>query len=1275
MGGSFFYIFSFATRTEWLLYALGTFSTVISGMAFPALDIVYGRWIEAQAVPNPDSTHITYVARWTALACLGMGIVQGIAAGSFLTCFSLASANLAARLRLAYVRSVIHQDAQFFEDVGPGEVGTRIVKDIGTVKTAAGEKLGFLIWGFSTLLAALITSFIMAPRLAGVLFAILPVGLILFAVVATPGEKVQGRITEADGKANTFLEQILSSIRIVQAFAAENVLIAKYDEHLHGLERDGTARAAIKALETAVSYFVLTLVYSTAIWFGSQEVTKHGLAVSSFFTCFWNFFNALYAIANIMPHVTAVIESASAQEHLKKVINRKPLRDVRDSSGLRPEASEWSAKIDLNHVTFIYPSRPDAKSLDDVTATIDAGQVTAIVGPSGSGKSTIAGLLLRLWDLAPVDEEGKAEGKEDVNQLLIGSIDIKAYNLSWLRSQISVVRQDPQLFTATIFENVAHGLTGTPYEYNPDAPESDLSATRALVQEALEKAQAWGFVSSLPHGMDTKVSGAKVGVLSGGQRQRIAVARALVRKPKILVLDEGTSALDAEIERRLMDEIHSEQQARGMTTITIQAAHNIIVMDQGRLVEQGRYEDLLQRKGLFASMVAQQSTGSKAPQIGDIDGASETESSGSITPKSFAQQSPLSSEPPIPKMGVLSGPSEKEMEAADPNREANTPSENLPLVGTWGPRYWRYITAQFPWFGGGSLAALGIGATFPLAAWLVGLTAKAFSIQDDDARLRREAYRWSLAYLFIAIGVFAMCFTSAFLLEGGVERMGRRLRIASLRAILRQEVEYFDRESNSSGALTAVVSTYSSSASSVLGMTWLEISASSWNMIGAVLLSFILSWKISVVSFIPLPAAVLAAYLNVVVLEKYESQQKDSLEKASSYAAEHVENIQTVAALGREEAVLRHFELEMERRAPPRRQLYLASVGFGVGTGFVLLVSAVVMAWGTSVYARREITLAELTTALEAIILAGFSSTRVFSFIPDIARAVNAFRNITAWELRQRQMQILPPSASLQRPFVARGDIEFKVCSLQYRGQQRNALCDVSLKIKAGQTVAFCGPSGGGKSSILALINRFYDPSSGTLEVDGNDVRTIPLSEYRSNLSIVTQDAILYDGSFRENITLGIGREVSDAELEDVSRKAYIYDFITSLPDKFDTNVGLKGAQMSGGQRQCRPASLKRHLYTIQRVCIARALLRDPKILLLDEATSALDVESEKYIQKAFDEASQGRTTICVAHRLSTIRNADVIYVVEDGQIIEFGDHRSLLARRGRYFDLVKMQL
>ncbi|KAG8936326.1 hypothetical protein FRC02_002919 [Tulasnella sp. 418] len=226
---------------------------------------------------------------------------------------------------------------------------------------------------------------------------------------------------------------------------------------------------------------------------------------------------------------------------------------------------------------------------------------------------------------------------------------------------------------------------------------------------------------------------------------------------------------------------------------------------------------------------------------------------------------------------------------------------------------------------------------------------------------------------------------------------------------------------------------------------------------------------------------------------------------------------------------------------------------------------------------------------------------------------------------------------------------------MQYAGRYTPALKDVSFEIKPGQTVAFCGPSGGGKSTVLALINRFYDPSLGTIEVDGIDIRAMPLSDYRSTLALVSQDAILYDGTIRENITLGYDG-VSQEDLEAACQDARILEFIQGLPDGFETNIGLKGAQMSGGQRQ--------------RMCIARALLRKPKILLLDEATSALDAESEKGVQEALDAASQGRTTICVAHRLSTIQNADVIYVIEDGQVVEFGNHSELVKKNGRYYDV-----
>jgi ATP-binding cassette subfamily B (MDR/TAP) protein 1 len=317
------------------------------------------------------------------------------------------------------------------------------------------------------------------------------------------------------------------------------------------------------------------------------------------------------------------------------------------------------------------------------------------------------------------------------------------------------------------------------------------------------------------------------------------------------------------------------------------------------------------------------------------------------------------------------------------------------------------------------------------------------------------------------------------------------------------------------------------------------------------------------------------------------------------------------------------------------------------------------MWWGTRLYTHEQIPITSLFACIEAVIMAGASASRLFSFVPDIARASQAFTLMMQWDERVPQIDALP--LVTDDLSTVEGSVRFTDCTLKYPTRPGFALNGLNLEIKAGQNVAFCGPSGGGKTSILALLNRFYDPTSGTIHIDGMDIRSLPLDQYRKCLALVSQDAILYEGTFRDNICLGISENVTQEELEQACREAHILDFIQSLPDGFDTQVGIKGAQMSGGQRQ--------------RICIARALLRKPKILLLDEATSALDSESEKAVQQALNQVSKGRTTITIAHRLSTIQGADVIHVVEHGRIIESGSHDDLLARRGRYYDLVRAQM
>jgi ATP-binding cassette subfamily B (MDR/TAP) protein 1 len=219
----------------------------------------------------------------------------------------------------------------------------------------------------------------------------------------------------------------------------------------------------------------------------------------------------------------------------------------------------------------------------------------------------------------------------------------------------------------------------------------------------------------------------------------------------------------------------------------------------------------------------------------------------------------------------------------------------------------------------------------------------------------------------------------------------------------------------------------------------------------------------------------------------------------------------------------------------------------------------------------------------------------------------------------------------------------------------------LNLSVHPGQYVALVGPSGCGKSTTISLLERFYDPLAGGIFVDGHEISTLNVNEYRSHIALVSQEPTLYQGTIKENILLGTTvTDISDEFLASVCREANIYDFILSLPEGFNTVVGSKGALLSGGQKQ--------------RIAIARALVREPKILLLDEATSALDSESEHVVQAALDKAAKGRTTVAVAHRLSSIQKADVIYVFDQGRIVEQGNHLELMKANGRYAELVNLQ-
>ncbi len=1470
---TFFYLFSFCpavpspftspsafARHPGVLYLVGFAAALLAGCGMPALDLLYGIYTNRVTPGAASPQDIRDASSYIGWVVTIVGVGEFLLAWLFLACFTTASHDLTQRLRHTYVASVLAQDASHFDLHGAGEIANRASKDIAVIRAGFGEKLAYASWSGATLVVSAIIGFIKAPRIAGVLFALLPLTMIIFSVLGKATEIVGAPALRIEGRSSTFLEQVLGSVRVVQSFGMESQLLKRFDKAmLKPLEKLGMRKSAIRGLETSAVYFMLNCTYSLAFWWGSINIAEGRVLVGDLLTTFWNYLNSLFSLANIVPHIAGIFDAWTAIKQVRRAIERVPKIDIRNEHGTVPASDDkqWSPSFELHNVTFSYPSRPNVASLKDVSVLFEPGKVTALVGPSGSGKSTITSLLLREYDpetaniphphddedarAAQQDDSAKADANDekptskslfrkskpksagidekDVEQtdpaadagkgritgsgsVLFAGHDVRELNTRWLRSQIAIVQQHPQLFTASVFENVATGLTGTEWEYLPDVdgdPQAAgydpdrTAAIRDKVRLALQKAEAWHFVSKLPQGMDTPISGGRTGLLSGGQRQRVAIARALVREPRLLCLDEGTSALDSDTESKIKLALQKEQEERGMTTIliahrlsTIEHADKIVVLKNGRIVEQGDHDSLMEKKttaghtGLYRSMVMQQrhlaeyegdsadasadaKTGSKDassdPKSSDstssdasvaisddsaagemlnapdhslsisvsgmtdgtrtkVDGASTVRSASVVPDEPLELASrplPLSrhrssraSDNPYRafsgRTGIALAQHEHAPESAPATKEADRAQASVAAGTELGTAkaddtksltshsdsehrskmakkeekrrlrktFLRYLNDQKFWFSIGLLGSVATGASFPIAGWLTGGAVNSLSIENDNQRLRSETNRWALWFLILALADLVIVMIGSFFLETASEHVMRKLKKEGFSSLIRQEIGFFDAEEHASGAMSAAVSSHPANVGAATGLVLAQVVVSSINLVGSVILGLVLTWKTSVVCLAPIFVLFMSGWLNIAMLEKYESVAQKPADRAASYVSEHVDAIKTVAALGREAETMRVFD---ERaRADPKRTRYLifGAGGFAVSQAMVLLLSGLVFYWGGTLLSRREVDITALYASFEAVIIAAFSAGRLFTFVPDYGRATNSFKTVSGWINRKplvadtKGLPPLDPSlrAKVEDGSYAAQDVVLRDIELRYPQRPNHpALKELSITIPAGKSVAFCGTSGSGKSSILALLQRFYDPCQGSIEFGGVDVRQVPIDMLRREMAYVSQDPILYEGTIRWNLSLGSiePESVTQADLEKACEDAYILDFVRGLPNGFDTEIGFKGSQLSGGQKQ--------------RLCIARALLRNPKILLLDEATSALDAESEIQVQRALDRAALNRTTVTIAHRLSSLRKCDWIFVVEDGRIRESGTHTDLIARGGRYRELMELQL
>lgn len=426
-------------------------------------------------------------------------------------------------------------------------------------------------------------------------------------------------------------------------------------------------------------------------------------------------------------------------------------------------------------------------------------------------------------------------------------------------------------------------------------------------------------------------------------------------------------------------------------------------------------------------------------------------------------------------------------------------------------------------------------------------------------------------------------------------------------------------------------------------------------------ISLAIGWKLALVCISAIPVLLACGFFRFWMLARFQARTKAAYVNSAGFACEATSAIRTVASLTREEDVFEKYHAQLEAQAKSSLVSILKSSAlYAASQSFIFFCIALGFWYGGTLIAKREYSQFQFFVCFMSIIFGAQSAGTIFSFAPDMGKAKHAAAELQT--LFDRKPKIDCWSEEGDRLTSVEGHVEFRDVHFRYPTRpEQPVLRGLNLSIKPGQYVALVGASGCGKSTTIALLERFYDPLSGGVYVDGQEVSKLNVNDYRSYLALVSQEPTLYQGTIRENVLLGADREgVPEDEIIRACKDANIYDFIMSLPDGFNTVCGQKGGLLSGGQKQ--------------RIAIARALLRNPKILLLDEATSALDSESEQIVQLALDKAAKGRTTIAVAHRLSTIQKADVIYVIDGGRVVEEGSHNYLLSKNGRYAELVTMQ-
>ena len=1282
-------LYHLSTKREIFLMLLGISGSIISAISGPLMAYNFGGAInhfsdiKNMKEINLNSEKIYYFKERIDIIIkryMILGIILFIS--NFLHAFGWQySAFLQIhQLKNNYFSVIMRQEQEYFDNNNSFELVTKVQTQLELIELGLGDKLGFIVQKIFNIIVALGISIMISWKLSIIILSVAPLTLFLSFYFTKVSKRTSKLSKEAYDKAGAIAEEIFYNIETIFSFSNFDYEFERFNTNIDKVFKIDKDKALKIGLCQSLMGLSSYLSFIIAIFFGKKIILenrinkiKSGLKVGDILVVILNMSSIVWSFIAITPNLKIIYDVSTSASDYFLLIKRKPKIHI-NLFPIIKNKSEIKGIIEFKNVNFSYNN--SKKVLDNFSLKLEEGKKIALVGESGCGKSTVVNLLERIYEIdfyskknkeftndpetIKLKEENKFNNNDNVslpsdslilqrNGIFLDGEEIQNYDLEFYRSLIGYVQQEPVLFNKSIRDNIIFGREEYIKKLNLNID--------ILIKEACDLAQASEFIYKLEEGLNYKV-GIQGNKLSGGQKQRIAIARAVLLKPKIIILDEATSALDYQNELEVQKALDNLK-LKNITTFLISHRLNCIInsdiiyfMKDGKIVEQGNHKELFYKNGLYKKFIINQidECGNIFKKKENIDKKLLTINRTMIINKNINNKKKYKSNKKISKFSI------KKIFYIVKEKKY------LIIIGII------------------SSSLLGISITF--SGYLFGLIINALS-QDNINILNSSTNLWGLAYSINSLFIQIFLFLKLYCLEVISSFLTSNLRKMIFKKYLELDLSFFNLIENSPGALLTKLSIDTVQLKSVFQMIIGDLFHSFGSLFSGIIFAIYYDWRLSMVSFCFIPFIITSKLLIAKTRRSGTKPYKKMNIEAGAILSESVLNTKTIFSYNfqKESVKLYREVLNLETK-----QFIRDSIFFGILMGFGIFCSfanhSALFFFSKKLFLKKSLDYKTMNITIQILDLMTRGITNGIRGIFDIKIVKNSFLSI--FDLLNLESEINHTSEENQNKIIPnniQGKIEFKNVYFKYPSNSLNSnnlnkiekknekekyiLKDINFTIYPGEKVALVGCSGSGKSTIIKLLERFYDPEKGNILIDGINIKNYNLYEIRKKIGFVNQEPVLFRRSIFENIKYG-NLNSSPKNVIQAAKKAsieHLFDYNKNIiiKDNINDNENNKYLKnkVSGGEKQ--------------RISIARVFLKEPKILLLDEPTSSLDKKNELEIQKNLDELMKGRTTFIATHRLYTIKNADSILIFKKGKLIQKGTHKELINVEGEYKNLFSL--